>query len=94
MAEARAEEMTWYEKLKAYKEVTDETCVSRTGRKPISCRWQDINKGDNERVEVRSALVAREIKQEGTDRHFAGTPPLALVRYVISRGATLSKTGM
>ena len=63
-AEARAEEMAWYEKFKAHEEVTDETCVSRTGRKPISCRWRDINKGDNERVEVRSRLVAREIKRK------------------------------
>ena len=65
----------------------------RTGRKLISCRGREINKGDSERVEVRSPLVAREIKQNKTDRYFAGTPPLALVRYVISRAATLSKTG-
>ena len=51
------------------------------------------NKGDNQRVEVRSRLVAREIKQKGTDSYFASTPPLALVRYVISRAVTLSKTG-
>ena len=44
-------------------------------------------------MEVRSRLVAREIKQKGTDSYFAGTPPLALVRYVISRAATLPKTG-
>ena len=73
VAKACAEEMAWYEKFKAYGEVTDETCVSRTGRKPISCRWRDINKGDNERVEVRSGLLAREIKQKGTDSYFAGT---------------------
>ena len=44
-------------------------------------------------MEVRSRLVAREIHQKGTDSCFAGTPPLALVRYVSSRAATLSKTG-
>ena len=65
----------------------------RTGRKPISCRWRDINKGDSERVEVRSRLAPREIKQKGTDSDFASTPPLALVRYVISKAATLSKSG-
>ena len=27
--------------------------------------WRDINKGDNERVEVRSRLVAREINRKG-----------------------------
>ena len=93
VAKARVEEMKWYEKFNAFQEVTHETCVSKTGRKPISCRWKDINKGDSERMEIRSRLVAREIKQKGTDSYFAGTPPLALVRYVISRAATLSKTG-
>ena len=48
--------------------------------------------GDSERVEVRSRLVAREIKQKGTDSYFAGTPPLALVRCVMSEAATLSKS--
>ena len=55
VATARTEEMVWYDK----EEVADETCVSRTGRKPICCRWRDINKGYSERVEVRSRLVAR-----------------------------------
>ena len=63
--------------------------MTRTGRKPISCRWKDINKGDDERVEVRSRLVAREIKQKGSDSDFAGTPPLAFVRCVMSRATTL-----
>ena len=57
VAKARAEEMDWYEKFNAYEEVTDETCVSRTGRKPISCRWRDINKGDNERAEAPGSHV-------------------------------------
>ena len=92
-AKARMEEITWYDKFQAFDEVPDETCVLRTGRKPISCRWRDINKGDSERVEVRNRLVAREIKHKGTDSYFAGTPPLALLRYVISKAATPVKIG-
>ena len=92
VGKARAEEMAWHDKFEAYEEVTDETCLSRTGRKPISCRWKDIHKGDNEHVEVRSRLIAREIKQKRTVSYFAGTPQLALVRYVISWAATKSKT--
>ena len=92
-AKARVEEMKWCEKFNPFEEVTDETCRSRTGREPISCRWKDINKGDNVRVEVRSRSVAREIKQIGIGSYFPGTPPLALVRFVISRAATQSKTG-
>ena len=93
VAKARMADMRWYEKFQVFEEVPDETCVLRTGCKPTSCRWRDISKGDSERVEVRSRLVAREIKQKGTDSYFAGTPPLALVRYVTSKAATLSKSG-
>ena len=89
VAIARMDEMASYEKFKAHEEATDESCVSRTGHKPISCQLRDINKGDNERVEVRSRLVARDIERDGTDHNFAGTAPLALVRYVISKRATL-----
>ena len=93
VAKAQMEEMKRCEKFQAFEEVTDETCVLRTGRKPISCRWRDINKSDSERVEVRSRLVAREINQKGNDSYFTGTPPVSLMRYVISRAATQSKTG-
>ena len=37
VAKARMEEVKWYEKFNVYEEVRDETCVSRRGRKPISC---------------------------------------------------------
>ena len=47
------EEMKSFEMFQAFEEVTDEKCVLRTRRKPISCRWRDINRGDSERVEVR-----------------------------------------
>ena len=44
VAKARMEGMSWCDKL----EVTDVTCMMRTGRKPISCRWRDIHNGDSE----------------------------------------------
>ena len=93
VAKPRMEEMSWCDKFTAYEDVTDETCMMRTGRKPISCRWRLINKRDSKPVEVRSRLVAREIEPTRTDSCFAGTPPLALVRYVIRRAATRTKTG-
>ena len=51
VAKARAEEMVGYDKFEAHEEVRDETCLSRTGGKPISCRCKDVNKGDHERVD-------------------------------------------
>ena len=37
VANARMEEMKLYEKFKVFEEDTDDICLSRTGRKPISC---------------------------------------------------------
>ena len=57
VAKAREEEMAWYDKFEACQEVTEKTCMSIAGRKPISRRWKGINKGNSERVEVRSRLI-------------------------------------
>ena len=64
VTKVRTEEKAWYDKCEAHEKVTDKTCVSRTGRKRISCRCRDINKGDSGHVEVRNRVVACEIKQK------------------------------
>ena len=87
VVEAGAEEMAWYDKLKAFEEVMGRNVYVKNWTQTNLC-WCDINKGDNERFELRSRLVAREIKPKGTDTYFAGAPPSALVRYVFSRAAT------
>ena len=38
-----------------------------TGKPPITVRWVDVNKGDNANPNVRSRLVARQIRQAGED---------------------------
>ena len=65
LAKARAEDVAWYDKFEAYEKVTDKTCLSRTGRTPVSCRWKDINKDDNERVEVRSRMIVEKSNRKG-----------------------------
>ena len=40
---------------------------ARTGRPPISVRWVEVNKGDDEHPNYRSRLVAREICMAGED---------------------------
>ena len=52
VAKARAEEMAWHEK----------------GGGRNVCRWRDINKVDNERVEVRGRLVARDATPSKTGK--------------------------
>ncbi len=42
---------------------------------------------------MRSHLIAHEIKRRGTESIFAGTPPLALLRFAVSRAATRRPDG-
>ena len=67
-------------------------CWEKTGRKPVSVRWVDTDKGfmGEGGMEVRSRLVARDFKgnDKGRDDLFADTPPLEAKRMLISRAAT------
>ncbi len=51
-------------------------CRGRTGKEPIGVRWVDVNKGDKVHPEIRSRLVAKEIKVVKREDLFAATPPL------------------
>lgn len=93
---ARKEEMD-YMKGKTFKVVKRQEAIEVTGKNPISTKWVDTDKshGVGEPV-VRSRWVARDFKQKGEkDREdlFSATPPLELIRYMISRQATLRDDG-
>ena len=60
----------------------------RMGRSPISVRWVETNKGDDDNPNVRSRLVAREIRTAGQNAIFAPTPPLESLRMVLIWAAT------
>ncbi len=62
--------------------------LARTGRAPITVRWVDTNKGDDDHPNYRSRLVAREIRRAGEDPIFAPTPPLESLRTIVSLAAT------
>ena len=55
---------------------------------PITVRWLDINKGDEENKEYRSRLVAQEIKRDKRDDLFAATPPLEAKKMLFSLAVT------
>ena len=55
---AREEEMQEFSKHGVYVKVPVRECLEKTGKKPIGVKWVDINKGDEERPEYRSRLVA------------------------------------
>ena len=91
--EARAKELEEIYKVRhtgktLYHKVPIEECYEKTGKAPISVRWIDINKGDDEKPEYRSRLVAREIAREKRDDLFSSTPPLEALCYKLSRART------
>ena len=58
------------------------------GKGPIGTRWVDINKGDEDRTEYRSSLVAKELKTDKREDLFAATPPLEALKLLISMAMT------
>ena len=83
---ARREELEFIETLAVLKEVPVEQRWLETNAKAIGTKWIDINKGDGDRVEIRSTLVAEELKvlqvKMGIlhDDIFSATPPLEALR--------------
>ena len=73
---ARMEEMREFAKHGVYTKVPEADCWNATGKGPIGVIWVDINKGDEDRPEYRSRLVAKELKQDMREDLFAATPPL------------------
>eukprot|EP00971_Amphidinium_carterae_P340124 6478300-Amphidinium_carterae.2 len=70
--------------MDVYKEISLEEAMELTGTKPVSSRWKDINKGDQDNIQVRSKLIGREFKKPGVDSLFTATPPWMAFRAVFS----------
>ena len=66
---------------------------TKMGRSPISVRWVEVNKGDDQNPNIRSRLVVREIRLAGQDAIFAPTPPLESLRMVLSMATTKFEGG-
>ena len=84
--EARAKELTYFNDKGVWRKRPRQEAYQRTGRAPITVRWVDINKGDEENPKYRSRLVARQLKatdKSGTS-YFAPTPPLESLRTVLT----------
>ena len=54
----------------------------------ITVRWVDVNKGDNTNPNIRSRLVARQIRQACEDAIFAPALPLVALRSILSMATT------
>ena len=86
--EARREELDYFGMKGVWVKRKIDEAMQRTGKRPITVRWVDVNKGDDECPEYRSRLVAREIRRKGEAPIFAPTPPLEGLRLIISLAAS------
>ena len=85
---ARRKELEYFESKGVWKLVPLGQARSEAGRPPISVRWVDANKGDDINPNIRSRLVAREIRGHNEAAIFAPTPPLEALRTVLSLAVT------
>jgi len=85
---ARKKELEYFQSKCVWKRVPISESHRVMGRPPVTVRWVDVNKGDDENPEIRSRLVARQIRGANEDPMFAPTPPLESLRTVLSYCAT------
>ena len=91
---ARMAEMEYFRKMRVYRKVPIQKCKDVTGKPPIKVRWVDTNKQDESNPKYRSRLVAKDFKRYNDPELYAATPPIEMLRYIVSRAATgWSRTG-
>ena len=90
---ARKEELDYMRSRGIWREVSVQEAWDKTGRAPVSVKWVDTNKGTEEEPNIRSRLVARDFKVKDSCREdlFAATPPLELLKALLSKAVTGDK---
>ena len=86
VVQARRLEIEYFKKMRVY-EKCPRSEAKKLGKKVITTRWIDTNKGDKAKPDYRSRLVGREIKTDARLDLFAATPPLETFKYLIARCA-------
>ena len=88
--EARVKELKFFADKQVWIKVPRQRAHQRTGKPPISVRWVDTNKADEEEPNYRSRLVARQLKacDSSGASYFAPAPPLEALRTIISLAMT------
>ena len=85
---AREEEMEYFRRMQVYRKVPIQRRKDETGKLPIKVRWVDTNKQDESNPKYRSRLVAKDFKKHSDPELYTATPPIEMLRWVISVAAT------
>ena len=90
LMEARKKEMEYFRKMKVYEKVPRNQAYQEADKAPIKVRWVDTNKGCATKPNYRSRFVAVEFKVGNRPELYSATPPLEVVRLIISLVASAS----
>ena len=85
---ARKEEMVYFREMGVYGKVPLAECRAKTGKNPPAVRWVDVNKGDKEKPNYRSRLVAKEFRTDARLDLYAATPPSECLGILYSKMAS------
>jgi len=90
VTDARRKEMEYFSSKGVWLKVPRQQCYDVTRRPPITVRWVDVNKGDDDNPRYRSRLVARQLKvmDSSDSTYFAPSPPLEALRTVLALAQT------
>ncbi len=86
--EARRKELEYFAAKGVWVKRSRDEAFANQGKAPITVKWVDVNKGDDDNPNYRSRLVAREVRRKGEDTLFSPTPPLESVRLILRLAAT------
>ena len=67
--------------------------AKKRGIRIVGTRWLDINKGDEDEMNYRSRLVAKDFNTGKEDGIFAATPPLEALKLLLTDVATVGVNG-
>ena len=85
---ARKKELEYFEPRGVWRKASTQEAPRISVRPPTTVRCVDVNKGDDQHHDMRSRLVAQQIRGAHEDLTFAPTPPLEALRTVLSYTAT------
>ena len=88
---ARAEEIKYVHDMRLFEQVPIDQCYARTGKAPMSTRWVDINKGDQDHPNYRSRFVARGINTHRRDDLFVATFSFEARKIILSLSVISNK---
>ena len=62
---ARQKELDFFNSKSVWSLRAFEECRRKTSKQPVTVRWVDVNKGDDVSPNIRSRLVARQVRKRG-----------------------------